>query len=101
MMFIGFDSWPSATAQRLGGGSVVSWFGPYWASRRAASSTLNPWPGSTVNRAATSSGEIAYQAGVSEFCAIVVMSAPASAAVRADAPSVESLQLCAVVVVSS
>ena len=24
MMFIGFDSWPSATDQRLGGGSVAS-----------------------------------------------------------------------------
>ena len=28
MMFIGLDSWPSATAQMLGGGSVFSWFGP-------------------------------------------------------------------------
>ena len=101
MMFIGFASCPSATDQRLGGGSVVNWFGPYSASLRAASSSLNPWSVSTVNRAATSSGEIAYHAGVSELCSIVLMSAPSDAAVRPDPASAKCLQLCVVVVASS
>ena len=67
MMFIGFDSWPSATDQMLGGGSVFSWFGPYCASRRSTSSLLNPCSGSTVKRAATSSADNACHATVASM----------------------------------
>ncbi len=67
MMFIGLESWPRATDHKLGGGSVVSLFGPYCASRRSTSSLLNPWSGSTPNRVATSSVDNAYHAMAGSF----------------------------------
>ena len=56
-MFIGFDSWPRATAHMLGGGSVGSSFGPYWPSRRSTSSASSPCSGSTASRAPTSAAD--------------------------------------------
>ena len=50
MMFIGLASWPRATTHMLGGGSVGSSLGPYWASRRWTSSVASPCSGSTPIR---------------------------------------------------
>ena len=61
MMFIGLDSCPRATAQRLGGGSVGNSLGPYSASRRATSSASSPRSGLTPSRSAAASADIAYQ----------------------------------------
>ena len=41
-MFIGFASWPRATAHRLGGGSLRSSFGPKRRKRAAVSSESRP-----------------------------------------------------------
>src|SRR6266516_175895 len=76
MMFIGLDSWARATAQMLGGGSVGSSFGPYWASRRWTSSLASPRSGSTPIRPAASSADRLYQAASWAGCSTVVISAP-------------------------
>src|SRR5499427_2258451 len=73
MMFIGLDNWPRATTQTLGGGSVGSSLGPYWACRWVTSPASRPWPGSTCCALATSSAESAYQATSSAGGLVVVI----------------------------
>ena len=60
MMFIGFRNWVSATTRIDGGFSPVILFGPYRASRDAASAVVNPRDGSVPNAAATSVAARAY-----------------------------------------
>ena len=54
MMFIGSRSWASATAHTDGGFSPVIWFGPYRASRAAASAAVRPASASEPADATTS-----------------------------------------------
>src|SRR5829696_9197108 len=61
MMFIGLDSCPRATSQRLGGGSVANSLGPYSASRRVTSAASSPWSGLTPSRSAAASADVVYQ----------------------------------------
>jgi hypothetical protein len=65
MMFMGLASWPRATTQTLGGGSVGSSLGPYSASRCCTSPAPSPWSGSTLIARAASSADRAYQAACS------------------------------------
>ena len=63
MMFIGSRNWVSATTRIDGGFSPVIWFGPYRASRDAASALVNPIEGSDPNAVATSAAFRAYGGG--------------------------------------
>ena len=76
MMFIGLASWPRATTQTLGGGSVGSSFGPYSASRRLDSAPSSPRAGSTPSCPATSSGGTEYHGSFPAGCLTAVISAP-------------------------
>src|SRR5215471_975048 len=76
MMFIGLVSCARATTQTLGGGSVGSSLGPYWASRCVTSPASRPWPESTSSALAASSAESAYQATCSAGGLVVVIAAP-------------------------
>src|SRR5215469_10088594 len=73
MMFIGLVSCPRATTQTLGGGSVGSSLGPYWACRWVTAPASRPWPGSTSSALAASSAESAYQATSSAGGLVVVI----------------------------
>ena len=76
MMFIGLASWPRATTQTLGGGSVGSSFGPYSASRRLDSAPSSPRAGSTPSCPATSSGGTEYHGSFPAGCLTAVIPAP-------------------------
>ena len=87
--------------QMLGGGSVVSWFGPYSASRRVASSASSPGRGRPPTGPRASSGDERVPRGCLGILLNVLMSAPARATVRPDPASAECPPLCVVVVASS
>ena len=79
MMFIGFRNWVSATTRIEGGFSPAILFGPYRASREAASAVANPADGSVPNSAATSlaarpyGGTALFDASAARYVSLLLM----------------------------